>query len=249
MKYICALLVYMILIVGCSSVYEEVNADLETSEMLVSKEEQQERFEVFYDQVFKLVNFLKDLDGTITKLEDQNPAKLQLYEYFKKFKGLMEDGQNQPLGSLVPEGFNQIQEEQMSDITTNMDRTFQYRKFAYDHFLQYIDTGSIKSADESKEWLKSAHNSLQSAITNLELIKLELGIVADSSQNTDSSKEDSVTNSQNIDVINPSYEVVYTLTTKRFDKGVNYYILIEPVDLSTPSFCSQPSSMTLYTSS
>ncbi len=35
---------------------------------------------------------------------------------------------------------------------------------------------------------------------------------------------------------NPNFKIIYTITNKRFDGGVNYYVLIDPVDLSNDSF-------------
>ncbi|WP_342433238.1 hypothetical protein [Neobacillus sp. FSL H8-0543] len=192
----------------------------------VSNEVKQERFNDFYSKIYEFVDNFEKIDSTIAQLDGKNVSRLQTYELFKKLKDAMEEGQKLPISRLVPEGFSPSQEETFTAITRELDHTFQYRKFAYEHYMEYVDNNSIKDADKSKEWLLSAQSSLQSVITNLEALKIELNASAEEKPPAESKEKTDG---------NVEYDIVYSYK-QRADGGISYYVLIDPVDIKSASF-------------
>lgn len=53
--------------------------------------------------------------------------------------------------------------------------------------------------------------------------------------NPDNTKEDTENYLNNDDSL-VGYEIIHTLSIKRFDKGINYYVLLEPINLADSTF-------------
>ena len=56
---------------------------------------------------------------------------------------------------------------------------------------------------------------------------------AEPTSNVNRDTSETPTTNEIADEVTPGYEVVYTLANKRYDGGVNYYLLIDPVDLDS----------------
>ncbi|MDN3015789.1 hypothetical protein PH210_06160 [Paenibacillus sp. BSR1-1] len=149
------------------------------SKETVSIEDKQKSFTDFYNKVYDLIHNFEKIDTALNTLSKSNPSKLQAYEAFTKLRDSMEQGQKLPLGTLIPEAFSKTQEKTFNDIVDDLYKTFQYRKFAYDHFLNYLDKNSLKEEEEAKQWLSSAHSSQQSATINLVGLKAEIGLTGE----------------------------------------------------------------------
>lgn len=141
---------------------------------VISKEEQQKEFMIFYNNIYKTVHSFEKIDSSTKKLANNKPTRLQQYEYFTQLKDVMEKGQMLPLG--YPDVFSKSQTKIFETITNDLRSTFQYRKFAYENYLKYLNTGDLEKFSTSKEWLSSAQGSLQSVIINLESLKMKLDI-------------------------------------------------------------------------
>ncbi len=189
------------------------------------------RILIFYDEINKQINDLLEIDEAIEDLQKKNPSKLQVYEIFKSLTDTMEQGQRYG-GASISQGFNETHEQKMMEINQEFSRVYQYRKFAYKHFMTYLDTGSLKEADTSKEWMRSAHSSMSHVIFNLEALKSELEPTDSKSEAEDEEAPISLEK----DNIPLKYEIVYTEKGLRYDGGVYYFVLIEPVDISSTLF-------------
>jgi hypothetical protein len=158
-----------------TSSYADVGNVNNSSEQKLTEEEKKEGFKNFYQNIYKFVLNFEEIDKATSSLAEQNPSRIQQHEFFDKTRQVMEEGQMLPLTSLIPKGFNKSQIEIMKETTTELDHAFQYRKFGYEHYLEYLETGSPKTYNTSKEWINSANSSLQTVIINLEVLKEELG--------------------------------------------------------------------------
>lgn len=158
-----------------SNVYVEKVTDKNIDKTEPTKEDQQKEFMNFYNNINKLVHNFEEIDKTTASIAKQNPPRTQQYEFFLKAKKTMEKGQKLPLTTLIPKGFNESQTKVMTDTVRELDNAFQYRKFGYEHYLEYLETGSPKTYNTSKEWMNSANYSLQSVVINLEALKVEIG--------------------------------------------------------------------------
>jgi hypothetical protein len=56
------------------------------------------------------------------------------------------------------------------------------------------------------------------------------------STNPSNSKVNTEDDVNNVEHPSIGYEIIYTLSDKRFDKGINYYVLLDPVDLANSTF-------------
>ncbi|MDL4842480.1 hypothetical protein [Aquibacillus rhizosphaerae] len=136
----------------------------------LSLEEKQKRFMAYYEKVIQLFDSFEKVDEAVKTLSNSDPSILESYQNFQKLRDLMEQGQSMPISS--PEGFNESETEMFNTVDSGLSEAFQYRKFAYEHMMEYLDTDSLEKADEGKQWLESANYSLNSAMTNLATLKL-----------------------------------------------------------------------------
>ncbi|WP_391116832.1 hypothetical protein [Psychrobacillus sp. L3] len=150
-----------------------VNGSVEQTEAL--EEQQRDAFKRFYQNMYKFVHNFDEIDESTTSMAAQNPSRNQQYEYFSKVKNAMEEGQKLPLTRLVPGGFSNSQTKIMNDSTTELYHAYQYRKFGYEHYLEYLETESPKEYNTSVEWINSGNDSLRAVIINLEALRMELG--------------------------------------------------------------------------
>lgn len=136
--------------------------------------ERRQSFDHFYTEVHKFVTFLEEIDETTTNLANQNPSPLKQFEYFSEVKSSMEEGQHIPFSRLIPSGFSSEHEDYMKQATTSLSRAYQYRKFAADHYLEYLEEDSLAALSEAKEWMLSSNDELVSVVVFLEGVKLDL---------------------------------------------------------------------------
>jgi hypothetical protein len=146
------------------------------TEKEISADEKQKRFKEYYINIYKVIHNIEDIDKAYADMDMKNVSNIEAYEMFSKLKNSMEEGQKLPLGRLEPEGFSIEQQAQFSTISDDLYSTFQYRKFSYENAMEHLESGSLKKANESKEWMKSAQSSYQMVLLNLEAMKIELGI-------------------------------------------------------------------------
>ena len=94
----------------------------------------------FYNNINKLVHNFEEIDKTTASIAKQNPPKnTTIWILFKSQKDNGK-GQKLPLTTLIPKGFNESQSQVMTDTVRELDNAFQYRKFGYEHYLEYLET-------------------------------------------------------------------------------------------------------------
>ncbi|MGM0836550.1 MAG: hypothetical protein ACQEV7_10355 [Bacillota bacterium] len=148
----------------------------DTQKIVISKEEQQTKFKGFESQVLKFVNDFEKIDNNVSNLSKQNISKVEAYNSFKELSDVMEQGQRLPLGNLVPEGFSSEHEKTMNEIIKELDNVFQYRKFAYEHFMEFLQTGNLEKQATAKAWLNDGQSSLFAIAAHLGTLKVDLGL-------------------------------------------------------------------------
>lgn len=149
--------------------------DRDINQTKSAKEGQQTEFVNFYQSIYKFIHSLEEIDHKTKTLAEQNPSRTQQYQYFSNVINVMEEGQRFPLTRLIPQGFSKSQTEIMNNTTRELNNAFQYRKFGYEYYLEYLETGSPETYNTSKEWMSSGNSSLKSVIINLEALRVELG--------------------------------------------------------------------------
>ncbi|WP_075981579.1 hypothetical protein [Bacillus massilinigeriensis] len=146
----------------------EINEESSVGEL--SLEEKQKRFMTYYENIKQIFDSFEKIDEAVKTMSNSNPSRLESYQNFQKLRDLMEEGQRRPVYN--PEGFNESETEMFKAVDSGLSEAFQYRKFAYEHMMEYLDTDSLAKADEAKQWLESANHSLNSAMINLATLKL-----------------------------------------------------------------------------
>jgi len=136
----------------------------------LSLEEKQKRFMTYYEKVKPIFDKFEKIDVAVKTMSNSDPSRLEAHRNFQKLRDLMEQGQRMPV--YIPKGFNESETEMFKAVDSGLSEAFQYRKFAYKHMMEYLDTDSLAKADEAKKWLENANHSLNSAMTNLAALKL-----------------------------------------------------------------------------
>jgi hypothetical protein len=107
---------------------------------------------------------------------------------------------------------------------------FQFRKFAYENLLKYLDNGSLEVLNDGMGWLDSAKHTQLEMTVKIETIKVEVDEIA--AFQTTGEEKSTETDSTNV----IKYNIIYTIDNARFDGGTRYYLLIKPIDLSNDNF-------------
>ena len=235
-NYWWVLLILLIFVIFSDGQPEDVPASHEeeppTIEVL-SSVDRSERFLAFYDEMYTHINTLEELDEALAEMQKKSPGRLIEYEVFSDLRDSMEEGQLLYFKGFVPDGFSKTEEEHLAYIAQELNNVFQYRKFAYDYYLTYLEKGNIKDASTSREWLKSADHSLNTVKLNLEVFKDSLELTE---QDYSEAEDEEIPLSQERTEHLLPYEIIYVKEGLRYDGGVYYFVLIEPVDIKKAEF-------------
>lgn len=148
-------------------------------EPTILKEKQQKQINDFYNYVYQHLKVLDEIDATFVNVENTKVSRVELYEYFSKLVNLMEEGQHSPLGNAIPQGLSATEQETFDAIIVELYKVFQYRKFAYKNFKEYLDTNSLATLEEGKLYLSDSNSSKLDATVHLAIIQDEYNIQAE----------------------------------------------------------------------
>lgn len=88
----------------------------------------------------------------------------------------MDEGQRIPFGRMAPAGFSSEHEELMGEITSDLYNAFQYRKFSYEHFMEYLNTDDLEKQVTAGQWLNDSRSTMMEIAANIGIIKADLGL-------------------------------------------------------------------------
>lgn len=172
------------IIIGTNMKQNDFPLQIETNqnqslEPTVSKEEQKEQVQKFYDYVKEILLIFDKIDSNFIDIEQTNISKVQLYDYFNELIDLMEEGQLSPLGKAIPNSLNSTQKKEFQIIADELDNAFTYRKFAYQKFVKYMETNNITTLSEGRLWLNDGKSSQMGVVVYLANIGVQYDLQTD----------------------------------------------------------------------